>query len=339
MKDFEKRTKDYQTNWRSVHLPQIIGNGKQNGISKPYILPNKNFRQSFFPEIVDSLFEEPEGYLKKYHVRPHTGIHNLMSSWVLCANMYWPFRNSEGFKLFANFLKQVTGLDIHEITDMDLEYEDDVNDFKPGKLLGEDDGGMRGSGQTSPDLAIRFRTEDGKNGIILIESKFSEHSFYSCSGYSKTKPGKPVNGKKERCLNPSLIVDSDFKECHLTTWDRKYWDLLGKELDKVKFSSLKKCPMSSSCYQLFRQQALAKGFEKKYDISVSAVATDSRNEELKNSSVRNGMKPFPEGWRELFPDLKLYWFTHNEWFTFVKQNNPGGRWDVWLKYILERYNY
>ena len=226
MKDFEKRTKDYQTNWRSVHLPQIIGNGKQNGISKPYILPNKNFRQSFFPEIVDSLFEEPEGYLKKYHVKPHTGIHNLMSSWVLCANMYWPFRNSEGFKLFANFLKQVTGLDIHEITDMDLEYEDDVNDFKPGKLLGEDDGGMRGSGQTSPDLAIRFRTEDGKNGIILIESKFSEHSFYSCSGYSKTKPGKPVNEKKERCLNPSLIVDSDFNECHLTSWNRKYWDLL-----------------------------------------------------------------------------------------------------------------
>ena len=198
---------------------------------------------------------------------------------------------------------------------------------------------MRGSGQTSPDLAIRFRTEDGKNGIILIESKFSEHSFYSCSGYSKTKPGKPVNEKKERCLNPSLIVDSDFNECHLTSWNRKYWDLLGNELDKVKFSSLKKCPMSSSCYQLFRQQALAKGLEKKYDISVSAVATDSRNEELKNSSVRNGMKPFPEGWRELFPDLKLYWFTHNEWFTFVKQNNPGGRWDVWLKYILERYNY
>jgi hypothetical protein len=251
--------------------------------------------------------------------------------------MYWPFRNPEGFLLMANFLKQVTGLDIHEITDMDLEFEDDSDEFKPGPLLGEDDGGMRGSGQTSPDLAIRFTTKEGKPGIILIESKFSEHSFYSCSGYSKTKPGKPINDKKERCLNPSLIVDSNFKECHLVAWDRKYWDFLGKELDKVKFASLKKCPMSSSCYQLFRQQALAKGLEKKYDIAVSAVATDSRNEELKNSSVRNGMKPFPEGWRELFPDLKLFWFTHNDWFSFVKQNNLNSRWNEWIRYIEERY--
>jgi hypothetical protein len=331
--------KEYQTNWRSVHLPHVIGNGEQNRTSKPYILPNKAYLQSFFPGIRASLFDVPDGYLRSNRVKPHTGIHNLMSSWVVCSNMYWPFRNPEGFTLLANFLKKVTGLDIYEITDMDLEYEDDFEDLKPGMLLGEDDGGMRGTGQTSPDLAIRFRTKDSKTGIILIESKFSEHSFYSCSGYSKTKPGKPVNEKRERCLNPSLIVDSDFNECHLTSWDRKYWDLLGKELDKAKFSSLKKCPMSSSCYQLFRQQALAKGLERKYDIAVSAVATDLRNVELKNSSLRNGMKPFPEGWKELFPNLELYWFIHNDWFKFVQQNNLNGKWDEWLKYIKERYNY
>lgn len=339
MKDFENSMKNYQTTWRSTNLPLIIGNGEQNGVTKPYILLKKDYRQSFFPDIRDSLFEELDGYVKSKRVKPHTGIHNLMSSWVVCANMYWPFRNPEGFTLLASFLKQVTGLDIHEITDIDLEYEDDDIDFKPGKLLGEDDGGMRGSGQTSPDLAIRFITKDGKTGITLIESKFSEHSFYSCSGYSKTKPGKPINDKKERCLNPSLIVDSNFKECHLATWDRKYWDLLGKELDRSKFSSLKKCPMSSSCYQLFRQQALAKGLEQKYDISVSAVATDSRNEELKNSSIRNGMKPFPEGWRELFPNLKLYWFSHNEWFNYVRTNNSNGRWNEWIEYIGVRYDY
>ena len=97
--------------------------------------------------------------------------------------------------------------------------------------------------------------------------------------------------------------------------------------------------MSSSCYQLFRQQALAKGLEQKYDISVSAVATDSRNEELKNSSIRNGMNPFPEGWRELFPNLKLYWFSHNEWFKYVKANNSNGRWNEWIEYIGVRYDY
>ncbi len=44
MKDFEKVSKDYQTKWRSVHLPLIAGTGKQNGVSKQYILPNKDFR-------------------------------------------------------------------------------------------------------------------------------------------------------------------------------------------------------------------------------------------------------------------------------------------------------
>ena len=338
MRDFEKSMKEHQTYWRLAHLPHVAVTGMQND-SKQYILPNIEYLLSFFPDIRESLFGLHNGYLKSNRIKPHTSIHNLMSSWVVCANMYWPFRNPEGFILFASFLKQVTGLDIHVITDMDLEYEDDTKEFKPGMLLGEDDGGMRGSGQTSPDLAVRFRTKNAKSGIILIESKFSEHSFYSCSGYGKTKPGRPVNDKKERCLNPLLIADSDFKECHLTSWNRKYWALLAGDLDKRKFSSLKKCPMSSSCYQLFRQQALAKGLESKYDIAVSAVVTDDRNEELKNSSVRNGMKPFPEGWKELFPKLEFYWFTHNDWFEFVRLHNSNNRWDGWLKYIKERYNY
>ena len=57
MKDFEKSMKNYQTTWRSTHLPLIIGNGEQNGVTKPYILLNKDYRQSFFPDIRDSLFE------------------------------------------------------------------------------------------------------------------------------------------------------------------------------------------------------------------------------------------------------------------------------------------
>ena len=83
MNDFEYSMKDYQTNWRLSHLPLIIGNGKQNGVSKPYILPNKDYRQSFFPDIRVSLFEEPDGYLKSKQVKPHTGIHNLSNEFIL----------------------------------------------------------------------------------------------------------------------------------------------------------------------------------------------------------------------------------------------------------------
>lgn len=339
MKDFESQMKDYQTIWRAKHLPLISGTGHQNRVSKPYILPNKAYQENFFPEIRNALFSKQGGYLVSMKVKPHTGIHNLMSSWVLCANLYWPFRNPEGFVMLSEFLKRSTGLDIHKITDLDLEFEDNDREYKPGPLLGEGDGGIRGSGQTSPDLSVRFRTKEDKKGILLIESKFSEHSFYVCSGYKKTPSDKTNNERKERCLNSALIADSDFKECHLLSWNRRYWDLLGSELDKVKFSSLRRCPMSSSCYQLFRQQALAKGLEDKYDISVSAVVTDLRNTVLKNSSERNGMKPFPEGWQELFPNLSFFWFAHNDWFNFVRQNDTNGRWNRWVDYIGERYQF
>lgn len=101
---------------------------------------------------------------------------------------------------------------------MDLEYMDKDIELSPSVLLGEDSG-MRGSGQTSPDLAIRFITEDNKKGILLIELKFTEHSFYQCSGYSKTKPGRPNNPDKKRCLDTVGILQSNFNNCHLLSWD------------------------------------------------------------------------------------------------------------------------
>ena len=115
---------------------------------------------------------------------------------------------------------------------MELEYEEcDVN-FKPQNLLGENSG-KRGSGQTSPDLAIKFKTADERKGIILFESKFTEESFYVCSGYKKrANDDKLINPDRNRCLNTTALVNSNFCECHLTNWHRRYWDLLEVELNK-----------------------------------------------------------------------------------------------------------
>ena len=199
---------------------------------------------------------------------------------------------------------------------------------------------MRGSGQTSPDLAVIFKTSSGEKGILLIESKFTEHSFYVCSGYQKkTQTAYIPNPDKSRCLNTKTILTSNFKDCHLNVWGRKYWELLSADLDKQSFASLKRCPMSTSFYQLFRQQSLAKGFEKYYNIVASCVVTDERNTTLTNSGKSSGMLPFPEGWKKLFPTLPFFWFTHNSWFDFVRANNQNGYWDEWLEYIGVRYNY
>jgi hypothetical protein len=340
MSGFKENMKNYQILWKGKYLSHVKTKGYQNGRAYDHILPRSLGQENFYPPIRKELFDSTNGYLVQNHIQPHTGIHNLLSSWTVCANMYWPFNSPEGKKLLADWLVQVTKLDISEIINIELEYEDPKSELNPGKLLGESGQGTRGSGQTSPDLAILFKTKSGGDGILLIESKFTEHSFYVCSGYQKKSQTAYIpNPDKTRCLDPRSIVSSGFKDCHLNTWGRKYWDLIGIDMDKSFFASLKRCPMSTSCYQLFRQQALTKGFEKYYDIVASCVVNDERNTTLISSGHSVGLPPFPDGWKKLFPNSPFYWFTHNSWFNFVRANNKNGRWDNWIKYIGERYDY
>lgn len=274
-------------------------------------------------------------YISEKNIQVHIGIHNLLSSWVLCANLYWPFNNKDGFELLKDYLNIQIGNYINEITSLDLEYLDDNPQLSPHNLLGEENG-SRGSGQTSPDLAIRFMTNDGGKGILLIESKFTEHSFYNCSA-NKKKLNKVSNPDRNRCLNTSNLIQSDFYECHLTTWNRKYWDLLKDDLDCRKFIQLKKCPAASACYQLLRQQALEKGYEKYYDLVFSCVAIDKRNEVLINSPRTSGLESFPKGWSQLFPKSNFVWLDHFDWFKYVKENDQTGKWSKWIFYIESRY--
>jgi len=340
MKDFKNKMREYQIIWKLKYLSNIKRKGYQNGKSYDHILPKSNEQENFFNPIRNELFNPINGYLQGNNIKPHTGIHNLLSSWTLCANMYWPFNNDEGKILLSKWLSQQLQLDISEIVKLELEYEDPIPDLKPGLLLGENNQGMRGSGQTSPDLAVLFKTAHGKKGILLIESKFTEHSFYVCSGYQKKTLTKNIpNPDKTRCLSTTSILSSDFEDCHLNTWGRKYWNLLGLDLNKVAYKALSRCPMSTSCYQIFRQQALAKGYEKHYDVVASCVVTDERNITLVNSSKSTGMSTFPAGWKNLFPSLPFYWLTHNSWIEYVKANNSNGRWNEWIEYIGIRYDY
>jgi hypothetical protein len=340
MKKFKYVMKSHQEIWKSKYLTHISKAGWQNGQQYDHILPKENEKEHFYQPIKGELFGKPNGYLEAKKIKPHIGIHNLLSSWVLCANMYWPFNNHEGKKLLAEYFKVQTDLDIETIECIELEYEDSDPTLKPSTLLGEDNNGIRGSGQTSPDLAILFKTKDGQDGILLIECKFTEHSFYACSGFKKkNSSGKEPNPDNSRCLDTNNIIASDYHECHLTKWNRKYWELIGKDLNTEMFSALPRCPMSTCCYQLFRQQALAKGFQPKYKIIASCVVMDERNTTLIQSGKSIGLESFPLGWQKLFPGLPFFWLTHQAWFAFVKAHNHNGRWDEWIEYIGERYNY
>lgn len=175
-----------------------------------------------------------------------------------------------------------------------------------------------------------------ESGILLVESKFTEKGFYRCSGYNQTRNGKPSNPDNKRCLDTIRLLESDFSDCHLVSWGRQYWHLLKGELDKAFFSSLKKCP-ALNCYQLLRQQALAQGYKKRYDLAYSCVAADQRSERLAYSARSVGLSTLPDGLQELFPRVSLPWFHHNDWFRYVQSHNNSGEWDSWIRYVGDRY--
>jgi len=95
-------------------------------------------------------------------------------------------------------------------------------------------------------------------------------------------------------------------------------------------------------YQLIRQQALAEGIaaSDRYDVVVSCMAYDSRNEALIGCLRETGSNNFSTGWGALFAGRASFaTFTHQQWVAWVRQHDLDGRWADWLAYVSERYGY
>lgn len=70
-------------------------------------------------------------------IKRHGDAHNLTSSWTQCANLYYPFGQSEsGRMLFASFLKECVSERIKTLNMVKLEYECPGN-LRPRILLSE----------------------------------------------------------------------------------------------------------------------------------------------------------------------------------------------------------
>jgi hypothetical protein len=329
--EFRKEQVELQLKWRNT---QNISTefGMQNKKQYSHIIPKKEWSKTVWSPIRDDLLK----YLKEQRIQHHTGTHNLLSSWVLCSNLYFICRTNSSFRqLLSDFLSKKLSIKIDTILNVELEYAL-TGKLSPCELLGEDDG-IRGSGQTSPDVAIVFENANTK-GLILTECKYTEHSFYACSGRKKKhNSGKIPNPDPERCLTINIV--NNFKQgCHQYVWGRKYWDYL-KIVDNGK-EFLKCCPASKAGYQLIRQQALAEGIAMNGDFSpvFSAVAYDDRNTVLKKSMRTSGILNVFDDFGKLFSGKSLFssW-THQEWVDYVRKNCRNDIQKQWLSYINDRY--
>ncbi|MEI7899626.1 MAG: hypothetical protein WCK89_05200 [bacterium] len=334
--------RNHQVAWRNVPENDVSReHGSQNGLTRPWILLSDKWEQSLWPGIRTGSANPLPDYLKKNSIQPHQGKHNLNSSWVQCANLYFPFgTTAEGRELLAGFLRAHVSPDVQTVDELHLEYEEDRDVLKPAELLGEP-GGMRGSGQTSPDLAFHI---NGHTGLILIENKFTEHSFYRCSARTtEDSEARPANPAPSRCLNVSCLLADPQHQCHQCTWGRKYWNLLRPVANEAALSRLKRCPAATAGYQLFRQQALAQGIaNSKYDQVFTCVALDARNATLLKCLRTTGLPDLESGWSSLFDNgskVRFKVFTHQAWVTHVAKHGPPSVWRPWLNYVTTRYGY
>ena len=330
--DFRNEQIELQVNWRER---QEIGKeyGSQNGKTRPWIVPKSEWEKTIWLELRKDLLN----YLLKEDVQHHIGVHNLLSSWILCSNLYFGAYINDGFReLFRQFLEKKLEVNIDVINKIYLEFAMD-SDLSPTNLLGEPEG-KRGSGQTSPDVAVDL-SSGKENILLLIECKYTEHSFYNCSGRkSKIKSGLVPNPKPERCINKETIMD--FKNnCHQILWGRKYWNFI--KISEYGKKNLIKCPASVGGYQLIRQQALAEGIllSGKFNKVFSCVAYDGRNESLMSAMKLTGINSIKKEWENFF-DIKskfIVW-EHQEWVEYVRKNKRKQFEKDWIKYISERYS-
>lgn len=326
MTTFDKQIEAQQIAWRNQYI-DTQEMGVQNGKKRPWILPEQLWAEGLWDGIKKTL---PE-YLESEHVQKHKGCHNLKSSWMLCANLYFPFHTDK--PLLASFLKKYVHPHIKTVDRIELEYAEG-RDLCPSKLLGEPEG-SRGANQTSPDIA--FIVNGGK-GLVLTENKYTEHSFYECSG-------RKYSPDPKKCLNIQSVLNDLDNTCFQLHWEkdgrpnRKYWDFLA--ISEYGKRILKRCPAAYSGCQLFRQQALAEGIARsgKYEFVISCVAYDARNETLIKCLKPSGLDHFSD-WSKLFSGKTGFsTYTHQQWTQFVRENANMNAWNPWLEYIHQRYGY
>lgn len=334
---FRDKMEADQVAWRNHSgLP---GGGLWSRKSYEHILLRKDQQANLWPGIQGGGRFPLDAYLRDKGIHAHTGRDNLLSSWTLCANLYFPFgQDDDGRRLAAGFLRRYIDPSIADVRAVELEYEHNDPKLKPLSLLGEMDGD-RGTNQTSPDLAFVVELDGGQQGVVLTEVKFTEHNFYACSA----RKDLPESERNARC-DSLVLLKADPQSVCAQHKDKKrlYWDHLAQDCFDWD-ATLRSCPAATAGYQLFRQHALAEGLARNSDFAlvVSSVACDERNEGLMKSLRRTGISDVATDWGKLFKGkAKFKVFTHQDWVGWVRDQPERPSWcDDWLVYVSDRYGF
>lgn len=336
---FKQASRIQQVDWREQAWPEARMGGSSGDASQDHVFADDELYLNFWPGLWPDAPFSLDRYLQQTGIQAHKDRGNLLSSWTLAANLYFPFgQDPAGRQILAGFLAARVDPRIAAVECVELEFADEPPRDQ-ATLLGEN--GRRGANQTSPDVGIRVVLDDGRVGLLLVENKFTEHDFYACS----LRKRLPRSSKLGLCRGLRTLVQHPREVCeaHGTTCDR-YWVHLAESFragggpDKVQ-----ECPAAKHGYQLLRQQSLAEALAGigHYGLVASVIAHDGDSPALMACLKDKGLPRIDRDWAGLFQGLaKFTTFTHRDWVTWVRASASRPAWaEDWLRYVGGRYRY
>ncbi|MFC1980772.1 hypothetical protein ACFLVN_00805 [Chloroflexota bacterium] len=306
----------------------IYKNENKITLGYEHILPARLWFQNLWSYIRRAA----DDYFKHEKIKWHNERDNLLSSQILCVNIFFPLRNHPS--LLDGFLRKFYS-SLTQVTRVDFEY------IGPkGKNYFNEPGG-RGYSRTSADVAVTWNDAEGKDNLLLVEFKFTERDFGGC--------GKSKNPDPDRCNSGRKVIDTPKTECYRASpeVDRPYWDMILSPQGPFRVEKLKKtehCPFKYDFYQLMRNQLLAKCIAEDKNAGFStaefAVCYDDRNETLLNLShvVDGNTNPLTTWEAFLKNPSNCKHFTIQQLFEYIDHtNNLPSEVVQWRAYLNKRY--
>jgi hypothetical protein len=197
MGKFIESEKISQINFK-LNSPYFSKEARKDGIYKgkprTFCLPLDYAKENLFPEIRQNAL----AYFSSYKIKWHDGFHgkpsnHLCDSQVCCVNFLFPFARKP--KILADLFRPIFP-NLKEMMTIENEQYIAFEWIGLKNYLGEKvpAGGKRtrGANYTSADTAIKFKRNDGKIQMVLIEWKYTEsygkvNLKYSKSGTDRTK--------------------------------------------------------------------------------------------------------------------------------------------------------
>ena len=321
MEDFREQMEKHQASYKGEVLG-IKRNGPWRKKTYAHILPKRLWSLNLW----EGIRGEPERYFADNEIAWHIQKHNLLSSQIMCVNIFFPLR--QHLDVLKVWLSQHFE-ELEKVDKLDFEYIGPENYFN--------ERGGRGQNMTSSDLSITWYDKEEKKNMLLLEFKFTEPDFGQCS-----KQGNP---DPKRCYSSKKVVASPQTECYRVERERRYWEYILSSNSPLKelLTTESYCPFRYDFYQLMRNQLLAHCIQsdpkedfKRVDFGVIYHVD---NEVLTRMGRRFGRERNPlKAWPSLLKNPNTFHpFTVQELLNTIEPKLPN---DLvsWRTYLKQRYD-